>query len=144
MAKKQIPSLDGWFTMPPAEPRLIGSRCPACGNIFFPRIDVCRNPYCKKDKPLKEITFGEKGKLFTFTVNYFKTPPPYHAPDPFLPYASGVVELPEGLNVQTMIGPGYDEHNLKVGMEMKLVIDKLYQDENGNDVMSWMYHPVKK
>ena len=142
MPKKQIASLDGWFTMPPAEPRLIGSRCKSCGNIFFPKTSTCRNPYCKKTKPLEDILFGERGKLFTFTINYYQSPPPYHAPDPFLPYASGIIDLPEGVMVQAMIGTGLTEKDLKVGMDMKLVVDKLYEDEDGNDVMSYIYRPV--
>jgi uncharacterized OB-fold protein len=93
-------------------------------------------------EPMKEILFGQRGKLFTFTINYYRTPPPYHAPTPFVPYASGIIELPEGLMVQAMIGTGYDEKSLKIGMDMKLVVDKLYEDEHGNDILSWMYRPV--
>ena len=40
------------------------------------------------------------------------------------------------------IAPGYDEKTLKVGMEMELIIDKLYEDEEGNEVMSWKFKPV--
>ena len=144
MPKKQIASLDGWFTMPPAKPQLIGSRCLACGDITFPKSDVCRNPHCRKEKPMETIHFGEKGKIFTYTVNYYKAPKPYHSPEPFVPYASAIIELPEGVMVQAMIGTGFNEHDLKIGMEMELVIDKLYDDENGNEVLSWMYRPIKK
>ncbi len=141
-AKKQIPCLEGLFTMPPEEPRLIGNRCKSCDSIFFPKVESCRNPYCKKTEPLEEVAFGSKGKLFTFTVNYFQPPAPYHAPDPFVPYANGWIELPEGVRVHTMIAPGYDEKSLKIGMEMELIIDKLYEDAEGNEVMSWKYKPV--
>jgi len=37
---------------------------------------------------------------------------------------------------------GYDENNLKIGMEMELILDKLYEDEEGNEVMSWKFKPV--
>jgi len=85
---------------------------------------------------------SRRGKLFTFTVNHYQPPPPYHPPDPFVPYATGVVELPEGLMIQGMIAPGYDEKSLKVGMEMELIIDKLYEDEEGSEVLSWKFKPV--
>ena len=140
--KKQIPCLEGLFTMPPEEPSLIGSKCNSCGSLFFPKVQSCRNPYCKKTEPLQEVLFGRRGKLYTFTVNYYQPPPPYHAPDPFVPYTSGIVELPEGLKVQTMMAPGYDEKNLKIGMDMELIIDKLYEDEQGNEVVSWKFKPV--
>jgi uncharacterized protein len=142
--RKLIPSLEGWFTMPPEEPYLLGSRCQSCGNIYFPRTDACRNPRCPKDKAVEDIKFGKCGKVFTFTVNYYKPPPPYHAPEPYVPFASGIVELPEGVMVQAMIGTGFTERDLKVGMDVELVVDRLYTDDEGNDIMSWMYHSVKK
>ncbi len=140
--KKQIPCLEGLFTMPPEEPHLIGNRCNSCGSIFFPKATSCRNPYCRKTESLEDVLFGKRGKLFTFTVNYYQPPPPYHAPDPFVPYANGWIELPEGLMVQAMIAPGYNEKSLKIGMKMELIIDKLYEDEQGNEVVSWKFKPV--
>ena len=140
--KKRIPSLDGWFTMPPAEPRLIGTKCKSCGELSFPRATSCRNPYCHERGPLEDILFGQKGKLFTFSVNYYQPPPPYHSPDPFVPYANGWIQLPEGLMVQTMLAPGYDEKTLKIGMDMELMVDVLYVDDEGNEVMSYKYKPV--
>ncbi|MFC2005920.1 Zn-ribbon domain-containing OB-fold protein [Chloroflexota bacterium] len=141
-SKKQIPCLEGLFTMPPEEPRLIGNRCKSCGSIFFPKSTSCRNPYCSKTEPMEELLFGNRGKLFTFTVNHYQPPPPYHSPDPFVPYTNGWIEVPEGLTVHTMIAPGYDEKNLKIGMEMELIIDKLYEDEQGNEVVSWKFKPA--
>ena len=70
-------------------------------------------------------------------------PPPYHPPDPFVPYANGIIVLPEGLKVRTMIGPGYDEKNLTVGMEMELLRDKLYEDQDGNEVLTWLFQPAQ-
>ncbi len=40
----RVPIEPGYFTVPddPAEPpRLLGSRCPSCGEQFFPRRHVC-------------------------------------------------------------------------------------------------------
>ena len=140
--KKQIPCLEGWFTMPPQEPRLLANRCKSCGVIFFPKVTSCRNPYCRETEAVEDVSLSTKGKLFTFTTNYYQPPPPYHAPDPFVPYTNGTVELPEGVRIQTMIAPGYDEKNLKIGMEMELIIDKLYEDEQGNEVMTWKFKPI--
>jgi hypothetical protein len=41
-----------------------------------------------------------------------------------------------------MIASGYDEKSLKIGMEMELIIDKLYEDEEGNEVLCWKFKPV--
>ena len=43
-AARRVPIEPGFFTIPddPAEPpRLLGSRCRACGEHFFPRREIC-------------------------------------------------------------------------------------------------------
>jgi uncharacterized OB-fold protein len=141
-AKKQIPCLDGWFTMPPQEPQLIGNRCQSCGHYFFPKVTTCRNPLCKKTKPLEKVLFSSKGKLVAYTVNHYPPPPPYHAPDPFVPFGVVSVELPEGIRVGGQVPKDVDLNSLKVGMEMEMVIDILYEDDQGNEVMSWKFRPA--
>ena len=106
--KKQIPCLEGWITMPPEEPRIIGSKCGSCGNYFFPKATICRNPLCKKDKPMEDVKFSRRGKLFAYTVNYYSPPPPYHAPDPFVPFGVASVEMPEGIKVGGQIPTDVD------------------------------------
>jgi uncharacterized OB-fold protein len=142
-ATKQIPCLEGWFTMPPQEPQLIGSRCQSCGHYFFPKVTTCRNPNCKKDKPLEEARLSRRGKLFAYTVNHYSPPPPYHPPDPFVPFGVASVALPEGIKVGGQIAKDVDLDSLKVGMEMETVREVLYKDEAGNEVLSWMFRPVK-
>jgi uncharacterized OB-fold protein len=139
--KKQIPAVPGFFTMPPEEPHLIGSKCPSCGNYFFPAVESCRNPRCSKTEPVEKVLLSRRGKLYSFTINHY-VPPIMHVPDPFVPYANGLIELPEGIRVTTLIGTGYDQNNLKVGMEMEMIIDTLYEDKDGNEVVSWRFLPV--
>ena len=139
--KKQIPAVPGFFTMPPEEPHLIGSKCNSCGDYFFPRVDACRNPYCSKTKPVEDVLLSRRGKLHSFTINHYP-PPIFHLPDPFVPYANGSIELPEGIRITTMIGTGFDQDSLKIGMEMEMIVDTLYVDKDGNDVISWRFIPV--
>ena len=140
-AKKQIPCVEGWFTMPPEEPHLIGTKCNSCGDYFFPRVDSCRNPHCSKDKSVEDVLLSRKGKLHSFTVNHYP-PPIFHKPDPFVPYSLGAIELPEGIRVTSIIGEEYNQDNLQVGMDMEMTIDKLYEDKDGNEVVSWRFLPV--
>jgi uncharacterized OB-fold protein len=141
--KKQIPCLEGWFTMPPQEPQLIGNRCQSCGHYYFPRVKTCRNPYCKKEKPLEKVIFGRKGKLIAYTINHYPPPPPYHAPDPFVPFGVVSVALPEGVRVGGQVPKDVDLKLLKIDMEMETVREVLYTDKDGNEVLSWMFRPVK-
>jgi uncharacterized protein len=140
---QQVPAIRGWFTMPPEEPHLMASKCPVCNNYFFPLATLCRNPNCKKGQPMENVKLNNKGKLVTFSVNCYTPPPPYHAPSPFAPFGVGIVSFPEGLSVTGQISAGY-EKDLKVGMDMEVVIEKLYQDSQGNDVLAWKFKPVKK
>ena len=84
-ADKQIPAIDGWFTWPPSNaPHLIGSRCKSCGDYFFPKIKTCRNPKCMSND-MEEALLSRKGKLWTYTINYFKAPPPFVSSEPLFP-----------------------------------------------------------
>ena len=141
-AKKQIPCLEGWFTMPPEEPQLIGNKCGSCGHYFFPKVTYCRNPLCEKTKPLGKVMLGRKGKLVAYTINHYPPPPPYHAPDPFVPFGVASVALPEGIRVGGQVLKSVDLDSLKVGMEMELVREVLYEDDQGNEVLSWMFRPA--
>jgi uncharacterized OB-fold protein len=143
-AKKQIPCLEGWFTMPPEEPQLIGNRCGSCGHYFFPKISYCRNPFCERTKPLEKIKLSRKGTLIAFTINHYPPPPPYHAPDPFVPFGVASVALPEGIRVGGQVPRDVDTDSLEVGMEMETVREVLYVEEDGTEVLSWMFRPVKK
>lgn len=139
--RKQIPCLEGWITMPPEEPRIIGSKCMSCGHYFFPKVTSCRNPYCQKTKLVEDVLISRKGKLYSYTVNYYPPPPPYHAPEPFVPFGIACVEMPEGIKVTGQIPMGVDLDSLKIGMMMETVREVLYIDGQGNEVLSWMFKP---
>jgi uncharacterized OB-fold protein len=141
---KQVPVIDGWFTWPPApEPHLIGTRCTSCGDYFFPTVDACRNPRCMSTD-LEEVKLSRKGKLYTYSINHFQAPPPYVPPDPFVPYATGVIELEkEQMKVHGQISQNTDFESLRIGMEMEVVLETLYTDEQGNNVTSWRFKPVE-
>jgi uncharacterized OB-fold protein len=141
-AVKQIPCLEGWFTMPPEEPQLIGTRCQSCGHYFFPRATTCRNPLCDKQKPLESVKLNSTGKLFAYTVNHYPPPPPFHQPDPFVPFAVVSVELPEGIKVGGQVPTDVDLKTLKVGMDMKLSREVLYKEDDGTEVLCWMFRPA--
>ncbi len=140
--KKQIPCLEGWLTMPPEEPHIIGSRCKTCGHYFFPRATVCQNPLCKKTQPLEDVRHSRKGKLYSYTINHYAPPPPFHTPDPFVPFGVACVELPEGIKISGQVPREADLSKLKIGMEMETVREVLYVDKEGTEVMCWMFKPV--
>jgi len=64
------------------------------------------------------------------------------APDPFVPYIVAAVQLEEEKMV--VLGQCVAETNiedLKVGMEMELALDVLYEDDD-NEYLVWKWKPV--
>ena len=135
--KKRLPFRDGVFTMPssPSEKaRLIGCRCPNCGTHFYPKRRVCLN--CQKQE-MEETLLSPRGKLHTFTI--FRQAPASGLMVP--PYAVGQVELPEGVNI-TSILTDCDFESLDIGMDMEMVLEEVMEDQEGNGVIAYKFKPI--
>ena len=120
-----------------AEVYLVGSRCGACGEIFFPRKESGFCPHCQH-KSLADVRLSGEGTISTFTVvcqqpggGFYKGP---------VPYAYGVVQLPEGVNVQTLF-TGCKPEKIKVGLKARLVIEELFK-EDGSSIDTYKFVPV--
>ena len=138
--RQQVPAIEGLFTWTAKEPQLIGSRCRSCRSVSFPSGRTCNNPHCT-DKDVEEVLLSRSGKLYSYTVQCYAPPPPYHPPEPFVPFGIGMVELPEGIRVVGMMTQ-CDVKDLNIDMDVVLVAEKLYEDEQGNEVMGWKWKPV--
>jgi uncharacterized OB-fold protein len=141
-AKTRTPAIEGWFRMDPDDPRLLGTRCTSCKTYFFPKeTTYCRNPSCAGTE-FEEVPLSRRGKLWSFTNNCYPPPAPYVAADPFEPYAVAAVELEEEkMVVLGQVVPGVGVDQLKAGMEMELVLGKLFEDED-NEYVVWHWRPV--
>ena len=136
--KKQILVRDHLFTLPESEDepsQLIGVKCNHCGEVIFPNKHNCPN-CCSAD--LQEILIGPRGKLYSFTVIYQPAPIGYKGP---VPYGIVKVEMTEGLRIT---GPSTinDPAQFEIGMEMELLVDRLFSDVNGNDYIGFKFKPV--
>ncbi len=127
--------LFGWFV---DGRRLIGSRCRECGEVTFPANLYC--PQCCSETT-ETVPLSRQGVLYSFTIQRFKPPPPYRGTEPFEPYGVGMIELPEGLRVTSVLQES-DPDKLRVGMSMELVITKFFEDDEGNEVLSYKFKPV--
>jgi uncharacterized OB-fold protein len=137
--KKRIPVEEGLFYQPisPGEkPYLIGAKCTRCGNIAFPGIPVC--PRCGIKDTMEEYHLGERGKIDSFTVVWSPLPG-FKAPS-----IQSLIKLDEGLTIWSlMTGCEPGEDALEIGMDVELVIDKVREDEEGNEIVSFQYRPVR-
>lgn len=136
--KKQILVREHLFTMPKSSgepPQLIGSKCNNCGEVVFPRKTMC--PHCCSDN-VEETFIGPRGKLYSFTIIYQPAPIGYKGP---IPYGVVKVEMPEGLRI-TGHATMNNAAQLHIGMEMELLVDKLFTDSSGNDIIGFKFKPV--
>ena len=138
-----MPAVQGSLNIDPAHPRLIGTRCTACGSVFFPRESVrCRNPHCGA-RTLNEIELSPRGRLWSYTNAGYQPPEPFvPQTDPFVPFAIAAVELAdEKMVVLGQVVDGVDVGSLKIGMEMELTLGILHQNDT-TETITWKWKPV--
>ena len=98
---------------------------------------VC--PACMLDDTMREIPLSRIGKINSFTVAHV-APPGFKAP-----YLIAYVDLPEVSRVFGLVtGCEPSEESLQIGMEVEVVVDKIREDEKGNDLIGYKFSPVKK
>ena len=136
-----IPVEPGLFTLPTkaeGKPHLIGGRCPFCGAVWFPKQLIC--PKCCREG-MEEILLSNRGRVDSFTVIWMK-PTGYKGE---VPYVLAQVRLPEGVQVRAQLS-GVDPHKpmIKMGDEVEMVIEKIYENEEGNEVVCHKFKPVGK
>ena len=141
VVKNRRPVIEGLFTWPSDNPQLYGTRCISCNSYYFPKKLSCNNPHCK-EKKAEEVLLSTRGKLWSYTVMRHKPQPPFMS-DSDPPYPMGLVELSEGIRVAGLI-TGCEFEDLKVGIDMELVIETLYHDEEGQEVVTWKFRPIDK
>lgn len=137
--KKRIPVREGLWADSAStaeKPQLLGSRCLSCEELFFPKKELALCGYCQSGE-LEEVELSRTGKIYSYTV-VSQRPPVYYKGE--VPYALGFVELPEGIRIETLF-TGCGPDSLQVGMDVEMVIEKLHEDEDGNDVMAYKFRP---
>ena len=142
-AKTRVPAVDGWFTMDPDDPRLLGSRCATCGTFVFPPTEVfCPNPDCDGAE-FAVVPLSRRGRVWSYTTNQYQPPPPFVPTEPFSPYDIAAVELPdEKLVVLGQVAPGASGVGLEVGTDVELVLDTLYEDDQ-HEYVVWKWRPTE-
>jgi uncharacterized OB-fold protein len=145
MTSKQVdkarrPILPGIFSQPMArlsDVRLMGSRCNACGETLLGARVAC--PSCT-GRDMESVTLGSRGTLFTYTVCRHRPPGDFRGGE--VPYAVGLVTLPEGLRIIAPLVGNPDEIGLHIGMPLELQVEPLYVDDQGLEVVAFKFRPV--
>jgi len=117
--------------------KLLGSKCPKCGKVYFPPRTVCAECFIKMElKDLVEL--DKKGTLHGFTVvNYPFVDPQTGGIRPF-PYGYALFKL-DGADTFTMhFVDETDYTKLKVGMRVEAV----FKDEREGNIGDIIYFKV--
>lgn len=122
------------------KPNLLGTHCKSCGDYFFPRTFTCHNPECK-EKQIEQVNINRRGKVDNYTVMNYPPPPPFIAPEKYEPIPVVDVVFPEGLHVIGMM-EGCTPAQVKVGMDVEVVITTLYTTKAQEQVIGWKFKQV--
>ncbi len=98
------------------EGKLLATKCPECGSIYFPPQSDCTR--CRKSS-LEWIELSREGELLTYTIIYTKPTSFAHYND----YTVGIARLPEGVNILAWVRET-DPNKLRVGMKVRIEVVK--------------------
>jgi uncharacterized OB-fold protein len=136
----RIHAAEGLFAETPEGPRLLGSKCASCGTVYFPRSALCHNPGCEETR-MEDASFGPRGTLWSCAIQNYPPPAPALYEEPYQPYAMGAVDLPEGLRVMGRIHTD-DPEAVRPGVDVELVVEPVKRDEEGREIVTWMFRPL--
>ena len=131
------------FTWPDDNPQLIGSRCGDCGATTFPAQSRC--PRCSKAN-MAELLLPRRGTLVSWTTQSFVPVFPYAGDETgasFTPFGVGLVQLDDVVRVEARLTES-DPEKLDFGMAVELAIVPFYEDDEGNEVMTFAFAPTQE
>jgi uncharacterized protein len=134
----RVPIEKGFFRIPDDEaeqPRLLGSRCPACGETFFPRRLVCAK--CLHEGT-EDTELSTQGTIHTWTYCHV---PLFGKKDAGVAgYGVAQVDLPEGPRVQSILSGAREQ--FAIGATVEIDLETLRQNSDGDDVVIYRFRPV--
>lgn len=123
--RKQIPVHENMWKEEDGIIHLIGCICEDCGEVFFPIKEASYCSNCQSNS-LKEIELSQEGKIYSYTVAHQMPAGGYYKGT--VPFVYGLVELPEGVLVQSHIICD-DYNSISIGDKVKIVLDTLFVDD---------------
>ena len=138
--KKQLPAVDGLFTMDD-QPRLIGGRIVETGGYCFPKNLGGSDPVASTGQ-VEEVLLSREGKIWSFTNSTYPPPPPFVADEQYEPVTIAAVELQEeAMLVIGQVAPGFGVQDLAIGMDVELALGTLYEDDE-HEYLTWHWRPL--
>jgi uncharacterized OB-fold protein len=92
---------------------------------------------------VEDVLLPSKGKLASYTIQYYPCPPPFKTEKKITPYGIGLVEFEaEKIQVAGIITET-DLKSLQLGMEMETTTLNLYTNEEKQQVVTWAFRAVQ-
>ncbi|MGC8565329.1 MAG: Zn-ribbon domain-containing OB-fold protein [Thermoplasmata archaeon] len=113
--------------------RLVGTKCPSCGRVYFPPRDVC--PYCHRDSvgKMRKHELKPTGKIYSYTL-VRQDIPDFKS---IKPYIMVLVEMDDGPKITGQLTDiEYDE--VKIGMPVKAVFRRI-REESDSGIIEYGY-----
>jgi len=133
----RVPIKAGYFTVPDDSkepPKLLGSRCVACGEHFFPRRAVCAKCLARG---CVDVELGPRGTLYSYTFVHF---PLFGSTRvEHVGYGVGQVDLPEGPRVQLPLAG--KQEDFRIGQTLEAELDPM-REEDGREIVIIRFRPV--
>ena len=111
---------------------LCGTLCHSCGETTLGENSIC--PACGLGD-VESKALSRDGVLWTYTMVRHRPPGNYQMPEPFKPFALGLVDLPDGLKVLSRVE--VDQQDIRIGMPLKFHPFVLRRDEAGVEVVAF-------
>ena len=87
---------------------------------------------------MEETPLSTRGRVYSFTVAHV-APPGFVAP-----YLQAFIDLPEGPRIFSLIsGVEPTPDAMENGMKVELVIEKIRDNEKGEEVIGYKFRPIK-
>lgn len=137
-ARNRVPIKPGFFTIPDdadAPPKIVGTRCHACGEHFYPRRAICAK--CMS-ADTSEVEMDGRGTLYSFTFVHF---PMFGSTNGEVAegYGVGQIDLDAGPRMQMPLAGTQDE--FVIGQPLVAELAKM-REEGDNDVMIVRFRPA--
>lgn len=138
---KLVPALPDLVTITETGLQLMSAKCNSCGTYFFPAYHEQHRPGCLR-QGIEKVLLSRVGTLSSYTIQYYMPPPPFKTEKDITPYAIGLVEFPEGIQVVgIVVDCPLDE--LKIGLKMETTTFTLYRDNEGQETVTWAFRVFK-
>jgi len=113
--------------------RMLGSRCPQCGLVYFPPRTVCRK--CRRSSvgKMEKVPLPPQGSVMSYTVVHQGQ----KGFDAQVPYVMAIIEFEGGVTVLGQV-VDCDPEDVAIGMKVKAVFRRV-REEGASGVIHYGY-----